>query len=108
MSAQLNPASTIERKSIPANGSCSSRAPAESASMEVSFRFPRTDARYRSAVSTSLLLVFTAVAVASSCQIGHRRWREKSAPVDDVSELPLVPTNAAPICTSHNGGGGGG
>src|SRR4051812_21776192 len=32
----------------------------------------------------------------------------KSAPVDDVSELPLVPTNDAPTCASHNGGGGAG
>src|SRR5262245_61512725 len=34
-----------------------------------------------------------------------RRWLAKSAPRVAVCELPFVPTNDAPTCTSHNGGG---
>src|SRR6478672_10358719 len=47
------------------------------------------------------------LAADSSCQMAPRRWALKSAPVEAVSELPLVPTNDAPICASHSGGGGG-
>src|SRR2546427_6431900 len=54
-----------------------------------------------------MLLVRTAVAPASICHTSPRRWAAKSAPVEAVSELPLVPTNDAPICASHSGGGGG-
>src|SRR5438874_2371542 len=74
----------------------------------VSLRWARSMPRKRSAVVTSLLLVRTAVADDSICQTRPRRCAMKSAPVDAVSELPLVPTNDAPICMSHSGGGGGG
>src|SRR5262249_16066857 len=40
--------------------------------------------------------------------MGQRRTALKSAPTVFVSELPLVPTNDAPSCTSQMGGGGGG
>src|SRR5262249_56598001 len=59
------------------------------------------------AVVSSLLVVRTAVADDSICQTRPRRCAVKSAPVDAVSELPVVPTNDAPTCASHSGGGGG-
>src|SRR6185503_17457588 len=73
----------------------------------VSLRAPRSKPRYRSAVATSRLLLRTAVASESIFQTRPRRCAPKSAPTDEVSELPLVPTNAAPTWTSQRGGGGG-
>src|SRR5258707_4591459 len=46
-----------------------------------------------------------AVAADSICQIVQRRGAPKSAPIVDVSELPLLPTRVAPIWTSQTGGG---
>ena len=62
----------------------------------VSLRAARSRPRYRSAVVTSRLLLRTAVASESIFQTRPRRCAPKSAPTDDVSELPLVPTNEAP------------
>src|SRR5581483_10657401 len=71
----------------------------------VSFLVTRTSPRYRSAVVVPLVLVRTACAVESICH-GTPRWcAAKSAPIVPVSELPLVPTNDAPICASQRGGG---
>src|SRR5260221_14356706 len=46
-----------------------------------------------------------AVAADSICQTVQGGCAPKSAPIVDVRELPLVPTNAAPIWTSQTGGG---
>ena len=48
------------------------------------------------AVVVPLSVVLTAVATVSKIHTGHRRCASKFAPNEDVSELPLVPTNEAP------------
>ena len=47
-----------------------------------------------------------AVVVDSTCHFGQWRWIVRFAPVEEVSALPLVPTNDAPSSTSQGGGGG--
>ena len=107
-SAQLSPVSRIERKSRPENLSRSSLMPLVTPMIGVSLRAARSKPRYRSAVFTSRLLLRTAVASESIFQTRPRRCAPKSAPTDDVSELPFVPTNEAPTWASQRGGGGGG